>query len=92
MATKTSTNNTDTAIPTADEAAAKVTQLTEKTTKKLTEYAEQAAAEQKKAALAAIDSYENSVLEHRRLLREVRRRGQGRLAQGHRRPAGRRHP
>jgi hypothetical protein len=46
----------------ADEAAARLKALTEETNQKRAEYAEQAAAEQKKAALAALDSYEDSVL------------------------------
>jgi hypothetical protein len=46
----------------ADETTAKVNRLTEETNKKLAEYAEQATAQQKKLALAAIESYEDQVL------------------------------
>jgi len=56
MATATKTANP------VDDAAAKVTALTEETNKKLAGYVEQAVASQKKLTLAAIDSYEDSVL------------------------------
>ena len=46
----------------AEEATAKVTELTEETNKKVAELIEQAVAGQKELTLAAIDNYEDSVL------------------------------